>query len=320
MRGPYEGRRRRRPPSGGPASPDRRIPDSPLSAAVGSVTGWLLRIRSRRSRRPCGPGSSRRSPSATPPQAQGWPAIASGEHTLILAPTGSGKTLSAFLWGIDTLVSRPAPGRAHPPHPAALRLAAAGAGRRRREEPAQPAAGDPPGRRAPRRALHGAHGRHAHRRHPGRRAAPARAQPARHPDHHARVALPDAHLGGAGDAAGRRGRDHRRDPRAGRHQARQPPRPHPRAPRPLGHAPGGDARRSAAETGAERRSERQSSGSGCRPRSGRWRRSPGSSAAPSVDRPASAGRGRSPSSTPGCASRSRSRWSSRSTTWRSSAR
>ncbi|MBM3666313.1 MAG: DEAD/DEAH box helicase [Actinobacteria bacterium] len=43
----------------------------------------------------------------TPAQAQGWPAIASGAHTLICAPTGSGKTLSAFLWGIDSLSRRP---------------------------------------------------------------------------------------------------------------------------------------------------------------------------------------------------------------------
>jgi superfamily II DNA/RNA helicase len=33
----------------------------------------------------------------TPPQVKGWPAIANGDHTLILAPTGTGKTLSAFL-------------------------------------------------------------------------------------------------------------------------------------------------------------------------------------------------------------------------------
>jgi ATP-dependent Lhr-like helicase len=46
---------------------------------------------------------------ATPPQAKGWPAIASGEHTLVLAPTGSGKTLAAFLWGLDRLVSTPPP-------------------------------------------------------------------------------------------------------------------------------------------------------------------------------------------------------------------
>jgi ATP-dependent helicase Lhr and Lhr-like helicase len=45
----------------------------------------------------------------TAAQAQGWPAIASGEHTLILAPTGSGKTLAAFLWGLDRLVSTPPP-------------------------------------------------------------------------------------------------------------------------------------------------------------------------------------------------------------------
>jgi ATP-dependent helicase Lhr and Lhr-like helicase len=39
----------------------------------------------------------------TPAQEAGWPAIASGEHTLIQAPTGSGKTLAAFLYGIDRL-------------------------------------------------------------------------------------------------------------------------------------------------------------------------------------------------------------------------
>ena len=40
----------------------------------------------------------------TPAQAAGWPAIAEGRHTLIAAPTGSGKTLSAFLTCIDDLV------------------------------------------------------------------------------------------------------------------------------------------------------------------------------------------------------------------------
>ena len=37
----------------------------------------------------------------TPAQERGWPAIASGSHTLIQAPTGSGKTLAAFLWALD---------------------------------------------------------------------------------------------------------------------------------------------------------------------------------------------------------------------------
>src|SRR5580765_4268145 len=38
------------------------------------------------------------------PQSQGWPAIAAGHHTLIAAPTGTGKTLAAFLWAIDRLL------------------------------------------------------------------------------------------------------------------------------------------------------------------------------------------------------------------------
>ena len=44
----------------------------------------------------------------TPAQAAGWPTIATGANTLICAPTGSGKTLSAFLWGIDSLARREA--------------------------------------------------------------------------------------------------------------------------------------------------------------------------------------------------------------------
>jgi ATP-dependent Lhr-like helicase len=39
----------------------------------------------------------------TTPQAEGWPHIAAGRHTLIAAPTGSGKTLSGFLVCIDRL-------------------------------------------------------------------------------------------------------------------------------------------------------------------------------------------------------------------------
>src|SRR5687767_10210555 len=38
------------------------------------------------------------------PQREGWPAIASGDDTLILAPTGTGKTLSAFLWELNALI------------------------------------------------------------------------------------------------------------------------------------------------------------------------------------------------------------------------
>ena len=39
------------------------------------------------------------------PQEAGWPAIASGTHALILAPTGTGKTLAAFLWELNALIT-----------------------------------------------------------------------------------------------------------------------------------------------------------------------------------------------------------------------
>ena len=112
-----------------------------------------------------------------------------------------------------------------------LHLAAASAGGRRGEEPAGTAAGH-----RPRGGAAGAHGPrpdggHADRRHARRRAAQAGAQPARPAHHHARVALPHAHLGGAGDAGERRDGDHRRDPRPGGHEAGDAPGPHAGAPR-----------------------------------------------------------------------------------------
>jgi ATP-dependent Lhr-like helicase len=45
------------------------------------------------------------------PQKAGWPAIADGSDTLILAPTGTGKTLAAFLYELNALVTE---GLEHP--------------------------------------------------------------------------------------------------------------------------------------------------------------------------------------------------------------
>ena len=100
-------------------------------------------------------------------------------------------------------------------HPRPLRLPAARAEPRRRAQPAR-AAG-----RHRRRSAGG--GRAAKRRHA---AVPARGdppQPAGHPDHHARVAVPDADLRRPRGAELGRDGDHRRDPRRRRHQARLAP-------------------------------------------------------------------------------------------------
>jgi ATP-dependent helicase Lhr and Lhr-like helicase len=48
-------------------------------------------------------------PAPTRPQRMGWAAIARGDSTLILAPTGTGKTLAAFLWCINLAMFSPVP-------------------------------------------------------------------------------------------------------------------------------------------------------------------------------------------------------------------
>ncbi|OCG74731.1 Lhr family ATP-dependent helicase [Microbacterium sediminis] len=48
-------------------------------------------------------------PAPTDAQRGAWDAISSGRHALVVAPTGSGKTLSAFLWAIDRVFREPAP-------------------------------------------------------------------------------------------------------------------------------------------------------------------------------------------------------------------
>ena len=104
----------------------------------------------------------------TAAQEGAWEAISSGHHALVVAPTGSGKTLSAFLWALDRLAAQPVPEDAQGALPGPLRLADEGARRRRRAQPAQPARRHP-ARRHPARP--------ARARHHRRRCAPATPPP-----------------------------------------------------------------------------------------------------------------------------------------------
>ncbi|HBC02130.1 MAG TPA: ATP-dependent DNA helicase [Pseudomonas sp.] len=62
----------------------------PLGRFHPAVAGWF----------------SRSFPAPTPAQAAAWPLIRAGRSTLVAAPTGSGKTLTAFLAAIDGLVQQ----------------------------------------------------------------------------------------------------------------------------------------------------------------------------------------------------------------------
>ncbi|GAB3389807.1 hypothetical protein GCM10027432_27640 [Lysobacter fragariae] len=71
-----------------PAMPQAAPPSSVLSGFHSAVGAWFERTF----------------PGPTEAQALAWPAIRSGRNTLVAAPTGSGKTLTAFLSAIDALV------------------------------------------------------------------------------------------------------------------------------------------------------------------------------------------------------------------------
>ncbi|HWT33406.1 MAG TPA: ATP-dependent helicase [Microbacterium sp.] len=63
----------------------------------------------------------------TDAQRGAWTAISAGKHALVVAPTGSGKTLSAFLWAIDRVFHEkagPVPALVEGPHAAARRVPA----------------------------------------------------------------------------------------------------------------------------------------------------------------------------------------------------
>ena len=83
----------------------------------------------------------------TPAQSLAWPRIAAGEHVLLVSPTGTGKTLAAFLAILDRLFRAHA-GDARARAALRLRLAAAEPQLRHRAQPGRAAGGDPHAARA----------------------------------------------------------------------------------------------------------------------------------------------------------------------------
>ena len=223
------GRSRGRPRRGTPCARDPRSGATPSrnrrcrrrARARRSASGHSIpwgRGRARRLRPATRAWFERAFDAPTPAQVLGWPAIASGEHTLIQAPTGSGQDARRV-----PLRDRPADrGGRRQGTAAPVRLAAQGAQLRHRAQPARAARGPRvgPARRRP-------HGRHD----AARALADAPRAPG-HPDHDAGVAVPAAHVARARDAA-RGPDDHRRRGARGRgDEARRAPGAEPRAARP----------------------------------------------------------------------------------------
>lgn len=73
----------------------------------------------------------------TTAQTGAWEAISAGKHALVVAPTGSGKTLSAFLWAIDRVFRE----KATAPADGAVPVDATPAGAARKRPPKKDAAG-----------------------------------------------------------------------------------------------------------------------------------------------------------------------------------
>jgi hypothetical protein len=211
------------------------------------------------------------------PRAHRGPGAAPGDRSpgastrCCAPPPGSGKTLAAFLWAIDRF------GTGHAGRPRRAAWSTSRRCGRSRSTSRRTCAARSRGIALAAERLGVPFASRRSGCAPATRAPTERRRwsaPARHPHHHARVALPHAHLAGARDARRGAERDRRRDPRPRAHQARRPPGAHPRTPRAPRRLPPGTLGRWPRPGPAD-----PSSGSASRPPSVRSRWSPGSSAA-----------------------------------------